>query len=178
MRAFKTIAVVIVCLLALFFTFFHFDYQETPYPDVYFKKVADDKFELAFIYKVEVSGNMHGPSLPFRSSTHDRAKWFYVDRATGVFDANSVVLVNYRLCNDPFHSQKNMRGTLELSKSQAIFALEMPRYTDAEGNSTNTVQRYVNWEHNGRYNLINERLSVKGLDGDYRPSSCDPTVDS
>ena len=174
MKAIKIIAILVISIFLLVVTFCHFSYEETPYPDVYIQGVGENKYELTFRYKAKVSGNMHGPSLPFSSSTHDRAKWFYVKNNTGQIDIGDVVLTHYRGCQNPLYWQKDMKGTIELSYNRVKFSIEMPRYSTPDGQSTNTVQRYVTWEHNGEYNLVDKAPpSLEILPSDYRPSSCD-----
>jgi hypothetical protein len=169
------IGIALICLILLLFTFFHFSYKETPYPDVYIQKLGEKRYELTFRYQVKVSGNMHGPSLPFSGSrTHDRTEWFYVMRNTGQIDASKVVLTRYRACNDSLYWQEAMKGTIEFFENRIIFSIEMPRFDLPDGTSTNTVQRYVQWEHNGEYNLINEKPpAIETQPYDYRPTSCD-----
>ena len=154
--------------------FFHFSYEETPYAEVYIQEVAPNSYELTFRYQARVSGNMHGPSLPFGSSTHDRAKWFYVKSNAGEVAAADVVLTNYRGCKDPLYWQKEMTGTVNLSANTVTFSLEMPRYDTPDGNTSNTVQRHVTWKHNGEYTLLSSAPpSLETTVSDYRPPSCD-----
>ena len=77
-----------------------------------------------------------------------------------VFVTAAVLLVLLRAC---FHFwQKAM-----------TFALKMPRYDRLDGTTTNEVQRYEDWEHNGTYTLIADPSALPTPTiGDYRPSSC------
>ena len=165
--------------MLLLFTFFHFSYEETPYPDVYIQKNGENGYELKFRYQAKVSGNMHGPSLPFSSSTHDSARWFYVKSNVGKINVSEIILTYYRGCKDPLYWQNDMKGYIELSNNKVIFQIEMPRYDTPDGHTTNTVQRYEKWEHNGEYNLINERSPVLPVSpDDYRPTSCDTYIEN
>lgn len=174
MRLLAAVAVAIAAALLLLRACFHFSYEETPYKEVYIRQVGSESFELAFRYQAKVSGNVHGPSIPFSSSTHDGIKWFYVKRATGDIPAAQVVSTDYRACKDPLYWQQAMRGRIALSEEAVIFALQMPRYDKPDGTTTNTVQRYENWEHNGQYSIVRgEPPLPKSLPSDYRPSACD-----
>ena len=174
MRLLAALVVAIAAALLLVRACFHFSYVETPYKEVYVQQVGAESFELGFRYHVKVSGNMHGPSMPFSSSTYDRIKWFYVKRATGDIPAAQIVLTDYRACKDPLYWQQAMKGSITLSEHDVIFALQMPRYDKPDGTTTNTVQRYENWEHNGQYSIVRgEPPLTKLLPSDYRPSTCD-----
>jgi len=175
MKAIKIIATVITSIALMFFTFFHFSYEETPYPDVYIQKNGENGYELTFIYQTKLSGNMHGPSLPFSSSsTHDSARWFYVKSNVGKIDVAEAILTYYKDCKDPLYWQKDMKGYIELFNNKVVFLIEMPRYDTSDGQSTNTVQRYEKWEHNGEYNLVNKKAPPLPVSPhDYRPTSCD-----
>lgn len=143
--------------------FFHFSYEEVPYPDVTIHKVAENRYEIMFRYQVKISGNMHGPSLPFTGSRYDSVKWMYINKATGEMDASDVVLTQYRGCKDPLYWQQNMQGSIVITENKIKFLIEMPRYTTADGQSSNLVQNYVKWEHNGEYNLENKVPLLAGL---------------
>ena len=174
MKIIKSFGIVIVSIVLLLFTFFHFSYEETPYPDLYIQKKGENNYELTFRYQAKVSGNMHGPSLPFSISTHDNAKWFYIKNNVGELGISEVVLTNYQDCKDPLYWQKDMKGKIVLSESNVGFSIEMPRYSTPDGKSSNTVQRYVQWEHNGEYNLISGiPPDLNKSPSDYRPTSCD-----
>ena len=154
---------------------FHFSYQETSYREVFLRDVSAGKYELEFRYHVEISGNMHGPSIPFLSSdSSDHAKWFYVDTTDGSVEASRVVLTQYRACKDSLYWQKDMKGEIVVTPTQVTFALKMPRYDTPDGKATNTVQRYEDWNHNGTYALVTHPSvpPVSDVSG-YRPSSCD-----
>lgn len=168
-------AVIAFCLVVgIFFLLlrscFHFSYEETPYSGVFIQEVAPNSYELTFRYQARISGDMHSPSLPFSSTTFDRAEWFYVQSRTGEVAAADVVFTQYRDCKDSLYWQKEMRGVIKFSTDKVTFLLEMPRY---EG-SSNTVQRHVAWEHNGEYALLDSTPApLETKDSDYRPTSCD-----
>jgi hypothetical protein len=88
-----------------------------------------------------------------------------------VFVTAAVLLVLLRAC---FHFwQKAMRGDVILTQTSVTFALKMPRYDRLDGTTTNEVQRYEDWEHNGTYTLIADPSALPTPTiGDYRPSSC------
>ena len=170
MKAVVVFCIVVAISFLLLRSCFHFSYEETPYSEVYIQEVAPNSYELTFRYQARVSGNMHGPSLPFGSTRFDRAKWFYVKSRAGEVAAADVVFTQYRGCKDPFYWQKEMRGVIKFSSDKVTFLLEMPRY---EG-SSNTVQRHVAWKHNGEYALLNSTPPpLETKDSDYRPTSCD-----
>lgn len=168
-RVFITVAVLLVLLRACF----HFSYKETPYREVFIRETPQGKYELEFRYRAQVSGNMHGPSLPFSSSSSDNARWFYVARREGNVEGGQVILTYYRGCKDPLYWQKAMRGEVVLTQTSVTFALKMPRYDRPDGTTTNEVQRYEDWEHNGTYTLIAAPSTLPTpTAGDYSPSSC------
>lgn len=173
LKVVRIVAGILCATVVLLFTFCQFSYEEIPNADVYIQDLGDCHFELAFTYKVKISGNMHGPSLPFKTSTYDNAKWFYLSSCERKLDAKDIILTNYRNCEYPLYWQRDMRGTIELTEDVIRFSIEMPRYDMPDGTVTDTVQRYVTWEHNGEYRLVRRAPPpIKGPDFDYRPASC------
>jgi hypothetical protein len=160
-RARWVFGVGIVVAVAAIPTCFHFSYEETADPVVTLRNGSLRPFEIEMKLTVEVSGNMHGPSLPFGSrETYEKSTWFYVAKDTGVVTASDLVFTPWRACPEPLWWQKNMRGSIEFLGSDLIVQIDMPRY---EGSSS-TPTEYVAWEHNGRYRIERNLESAVPLD--------------
>jgi len=145
-----SIVIGLALLVAGLPTCFHFSYQETAHPNVVIREGVLRPFEVELKVTVEMSGNMHGPSIPFLSrQTYEKSDWIYVESDRGRVQASDVVFTHWRACPDSLWWQKDMRGTIDFLESEMIVQIEMPRYDQ----SSSTPTHHVAWEHNGKYRI-------------------------
>lgn len=170
--AYAVASIFLVCLL--FVWAFHFAYWEVPYQNVYIQQVGADKYEVTFMYKAKVWGNMHEIFSPLTISTADEADWFYIAKDSGTIDAGDIIFTHFRNCKDSLYWQKALKGSVTIDPQTINFNLEIPSYALPSGQTSNTVQGYRNWQNNGQYHLVRGSPPlVPSNAGGYRPDSCD-----
>jgi hypothetical protein len=127
---------------------------------VFAYRYNDFKYEIQIKIKVKGRGSIHNPSfwsniLPYRLTDYD---WIYTNTINDRLDSNEFIFTHYQRETKHPWIQDSIQGYINFKTDSMIIDLMIPHY---KGNS---IDHWVPYEFNGRYNLIIKQDSLSLLE--------------